>query len=108
MVTLRLAPCYMLEPLSIRRYVRDFRSYDPKSRRKNPLGADNQQETEPLILDHVFRSEVDVWDPQRLHARRLLSELVQQTVEDIVRAAWRHAEISRNGWSADAKISLAI
>jgi hypothetical protein len=46
------------------------------------LGADNQQER--LIVNGYQ-------NPQRLYAKHL-----NVTGEDRVRAAWRHAEVSRN------------
>ena len=47
------------------------------------------------------------WDPQRLNARQLGNDFGHDRVEDIVRAAWRHAEADRNVQLADAKFSLA-
>ena len=79
----------MLGHLSIRQYSLTSVSS------KNLFGADNQQETDSFF---VFQGTMK--DPQRLYARQL-NEF--HPVEDIVRAAWRHAETDRNDQSSDAK-----
>jgi hypothetical protein len=68
---------YMLESLSIPHY-------SPQKGSDNMLGADDQQE--------------------RLARARILRDYTPGTFEegeDIVRAAWRHAEVGRNDQSID-------
>ena len=107
---------HMLETLSIRRYsfVRSNHWFN-RTGSENPFGADNQQERPRRFA--MSRN------PQRLYAKHLggqqvvvklwlYSESVSRNSffyskrlgntlnEDIVRAAWRHAEASRNDWPA--------
>ena len=69
----------MLGHLSIRRY-----SLGTLPSSDNPIGAGNQQE-------RPERTEVSFRNPQRLYAEHPLP-----ADEEIVRAAWRHAEAGRN------------
>jgi hypothetical protein len=64
-------------------------------RSENASGADNQQER-PSREQNLSGRDIAIRNPQRLYAEHGLGK----EREDIVRAAWRHAEPGRNDLAA--------
>ena len=85
---------YMLETLSIRRYSVTTNSVVTSD---NPFGAGNQQERPETVANcKLTIANCKLF----LESSETIRQASTKVVEDIVRAAWRHAEIGRNDQSA--------